>query len=518
MRFGSRFLLSTAFLACAATVARADVKKRWELTFDHERPEHYTYRTPLGKEKNFWYFVYTVTNNTPQACPLIVDVALHVDGRNWQQPGFYPVEENAIIAEADRMGGYSTGIQKELIEDFKKRRKYLNKSDQRAVGVLQPGESVHCRAIFEDKGYRYNDVEVMVSGLVDPVTFKAERPEGKSTAESKIHLRYENSVFRLTYAREGDQFYSFQRGLSLTKKDWVVVGVNPAVTKSDVAELVSALTNDDPLIRRVAQDLLARYTAAARKDVDLAKLLSDDPKDKVEALQNAKATLIALAKMKDWGANQMVLFANLKPQLIARIPEIPEEIKGLQRGGALTEDQIKSLTDQLKVVVTKARERKCPIPSYVESVLTRENPTSDVVYDWICGYEDKSIKDETGATKPILYPGVQQWETFIEDLVGQQQQGGFQFLVGIFDALIAEKPEDPSDPWVRDVAIAVLKDVATDERMTIDLAKEYDSKVSFAEQKPEVKDAIWRWREWWSRNRDESQWNSSTKSFEPRNK
>lgn len=506
MRFGSRFVLTSTVLACIAGVAGADVKKRWELTFDHERPEHYTYRSPLGVESNFWYFVYTVTNGTPQACPLIVDVALHVDGRNWQQPGFYPVEENAIIAEADRMGGYAVGIQKELIEDFKKRRKYLNKSDQRKVGVLQPGESVHCLAIFQDKGYRYNDVEVMVSGLVDPVTFKSERPEGKSTAESKIYLRYENSVFRLTYTRDGDQFYSFQRGLELKKHDWVVVGVNPAVTKTDIAELVSSLTNDDPLIRRVAQDLLIRYTAAARKDMDLAKLLSEDPKDKVEALKQAKATLSELAKMKGWKDNQPLLFSMLKDQLISRIPEIPAEIADLKRGAALNDDQIKSLTDQLKVVVTHARERKCPIPTYVESVMTRENPTSDVVYDWICGYEDKQMG--------IIYPGVQQWKEFIADVVGNQQQGQFNFIESMFDSL-----EDGSitDPWVRDVAISVLKDVATDERMTVDVTG-YDPKIAWSEQKPEVKDAILRWREWWSRNRDESYYNGATKSFEPKKK
>ena len=85
MRFGSRFLLSAALMASIAGSARADVKKRWELSFDHERPEHFTYRSPLGAAKNFWYLVYTVTNNTPQACPLNVDVSLHVDGRNWQQ-------------------------------------------------------------------------------------------------------------------------------------------------------------------------------------------------------------------------------------------------------------------------------------------------------------------------------------------------------------------------------------------------------------------------------------------------
>jgi hypothetical protein len=514
MRFGSRFLLSAAFVAIFAGVGQADVKKRWELTFDHERPEHYTFRSPLGDQKNYWYFVYTVTNNTVQACPLIVDVSLHVDGRNWQQPGFYPIEEQAIIAEADRMGGYSVGIQKELIEDFKKRRKYLNKGDQRKVGVLQPGEAVHCLAIFEDKGYRYNDVEVMVSGLVDPVTYKyADRGEGKQTSSSNIYLQYENSVFRLTYNRGGDQFYSFQRGLTLTKHDWVVVGINPAVTKTDIAGLVSAMTNDDPLIRRVAQDLLIRYTAAARKDMDLVKLLSEDPKDKVEAIKQAKATLSALSKMTTWGGNKALLFTSLKDNLISRIPDIGD-LKDVTRGGELSSDQIKDYTDKLKVIVTHAKENKCPIPTYVESVMTRENPTSDVVYDWICGYEDKSTKNEKGEVVPTLYPGVQQWKLFIEDIVSDQQQSNFNFIESMFDSL-----EDGSitDPWVRDVAISVLKDVATDERMTVDVTG-YDPKISFAEQKPDVKDAILRWREWWSRNRDESYWNGSTKSFEPKKK
>ncbi|MCE9581395.1 MAG: hypothetical protein K8T20_02645 [Planctomycetes bacterium] len=509
MRFGSRFLLSAAMLASVAGLARADVKKRWELTFDHERPEHFTYRSPMGEAKNFWYFVYTVTNKTPQACPLIVDVTLHVDGRNFQQGGFYPVEEAAMIAECDGLKGYAVGVQKDLIEDFKKRHKYLDKHDLRAIPVLQPEEAVHCIAIFEDKGYRYSNVEVMVSGLVDPVTYKFDdRKEGKSSSDSNIHLRYENSVFRLTYTREGDQFYSFQRGLTLAKHDWIVVGINPAVTKSDIGELVSAMTNDDPLVRRVAQDLLIRYTAAARVDMDLAKLLSDNPEDKKEALIKAKATLSALAKMTTWDSSHSALFINLQGQLLSRIPALPEEIANLKRGADLNSDQIKSLTDQLKVVVTHAKENKCPIPTYVESVMTRAEPTSDVVYDWICGYLDPSTK--------ILYHGVQQWKEFIMEVTDDktEEQKNFQFIEAMFNSL-----DDASitDPWVRDVAIAVLKDVATDERMSVDISA-YDPKKAFADQPVAVKDAIWRWREWWSRNRDESVWNPLTKSFEPKKK
>jgi len=154
MRLRTRLFLPIALFCVLAGVAGADVKKRWELDFKHDRPEHYTYTSPLGKASNFWYFTYTVTNNTPQVCPLIVDVALHVDKRNYQQPGFYPVEEAAIIAHADGLEGYSLGIQKEIIEDFKKRHKYLTKSDLRKVPVLQPGESVHCLAMFADKAYR----------------------------------------------------------------------------------------------------------------------------------------------------------------------------------------------------------------------------------------------------------------------------------------------------------------------------------------------------------------------------
>lgn len=506
MRLGSRMFLSAAMVAAIGGIARADVKKRWELDFTHQRPEHFTFRSPLGKETNYIYMVYTVTNNTPQVCPLIVDVALLVDGREWQQPGFYPVEEEQVIADADNLRGYSVGIQKELIQDFKKRHKYLNKSDMRAIGTLAPGETVHCLAIFRDMAFRYNTVEVMVSGLVDPVTYKWAHDPGKSTADSKIYLRYENRVFRLTYERTGDQFYSFERGWTLTKHDWIAVGVNPAVTKDDVAELVKGLTNDDPLIRRVAQDVLIRYTAAARKDMDLDKLLSNNPKDKVEALTNAKAILEALAKMKDWQGKRPVFFSSMKDRLIALIPPIDDEVASLKVGAALNDDQIKTLTEKVKIIVTKAKENKCPLPTYIEAALTREAPTSQNVYDWICGYTDPATK--------ILYPGIQQWKEFISDLCDQatEQQKNFDFVKSLFDSL-----DDPTwtDADMRDLAISVLKDVATDERMTVDVSA-FDPKKSWADQNVEVKDAILRWREWWSRNRDDSAWNPSTKSFEPK--
>jgi hypothetical protein len=502
MVFGKRIAAALAVLAVAG-VARADVKKRWELQFDHDRPEHYSYTSPMGKVKNFWYVTYTVTNGTTQACPLIVDVALRVDLKHYQQPGFWPLEEQTIIAHADRMEGYSIGIQKELIEDFKKRRKYLNASDQRKITVLQPGESVHCIALFEDKAYRYNTVELLVSGLKDPVTYKWDRKEGMSTPESDIHLKYENAVFRLTYTREGDQFKSFARGLTLAKHDWIVVGVNPAVTKEDFSGLVAALHHEDELVRRVALNLLTRYSAAARKDIDLAGLFSDNWEEKKEAWAKTKDLLKNLAEMSNIGGTNAAILTNLDAELKKRIPPIPDEIKSLARGGELSSDQIKDLTEKLKVVVRKAQENKCPIPSHVISVLDRTEPTSEIVYDWITGYKDPS----TG----ILYCGVQQWDQYLTELVAHGQFAAFNFVERLYENLNWKE----EDAWAREMAVSILKDIATDDRMTFD-AKAYDPKLTLDEQAPNVKDAILRWREWWSRNRDYSYWNTMTKSFEPK--
>ncbi|NUN50862.1 MAG: hypothetical protein HUU15_18805 [Candidatus Brocadiae bacterium] len=511
MGFRSRIVVPMALVAMCAGAAKADVKKRWELEFSHERPEHFTYRSPMGTQKNFIYLVYSVTNKTPQICPVIFDVALQVDKRNYQQAGFWPIEEQAMIAEADRMTGYSEGVRKEIIEDLKKRKKYLNGRDLRSLGAdkpgklptIAPGETIHCIAVFEDLAFRYNEVNVLVSGLADPVTYKSQHDPGKSTSDSNIHLRYVNSVYRISYTRTGDQFKSFQRGWTLSKKDWIEVGVNPAVTKDDIAGLVAALTNDDPLVRRVALDLLTRYTGAARKDIPWEDLFSDDPSRKVDALQAAKESLSALAQVDTWKQKSPALFAELGTELKRRIPEIPDAIKSLTKGGELNSDQIKELTDALKVVVTQAKENKCPLPSYVESALTRVEPTSEVVYDWICGYKD----DSTG----ILYYGVQQWEAFIDDIVGNNQQGAFTFVESLFESL----NEKTSDPYVRDIAIQILKDIATDERMTFD-ATAFDPKKPLMDQDAKVKDGILRWHEWWSRQRDVSYWNWTTKSFEPR--
>lgn len=493
----SRFALPAVLVALFAGVAGADQKKRWELDFKHERPEHYTYTSPMGATSNYWYFVYTVTNNTPQAVPLIVDVALHVDKRNYQESGFYPVEEMAIIAHADRMEGYNAGIQREMIEDFKKRRKYLNDADLRKISMLQPGESVHCLAMFKDMEYRYNDVEVLVSGLVDPVSYKWEREAGSFTSSSAIHLRYENKVFRLTYGREGDQFQSFRRGLELRKHDWIVVGVNPAVTKEDVGELVHALTHDDPLVRRIARDLLQRYTLAPRSDIDLRGLDTDA---KVAMLQGKKDVLIALASMQAINNAWPGVLTNVEGTLKERVPPIPDELKSIKLGDSLNSDQIKDACDKLKVVIVKAMENKCPTPGTSIAVLTRAEPTQENVIDWVCGYKDPS----TG----ILYHGIQQWEEFIADLCSKNQQGAFNFMESVFECMNSD------DPVVRDYAVSVLKDLATDDRMLFDTAA-FDPKKPVEEQDAAIRDGVWRWREWYSRNRDKSYWNPVTKSFEP---
>jgi hypothetical protein len=322
---------------------------------------------------------------------------------------------------------------------------------------------------------------------------------GDYTSKSPIHLRYENRVFRLTYSREGDQFRSFQRGLTLQKHDWIVVGVNPAVTKEDVAELTAALTNKDELVRRIALQLLARYTTAARKDIDL--LGEDVVANKIDPLTAAKEAIAALGGIEGLKAKSPALFSSMEAALAERIPPIDQALLDLKLGGAeLNSDEIKALADKLKVVIVKAQENKCPTPGNSVAVLTRETPSSQNIYDWVCGYLDPSTK--------ILYHGIQQWKEFIADVMSKDQQGGFNFVESLFESLKSD------DPTVRDVAISVLKDIITDDRMVFDV-KAFDASKGLDDQEAGVKDAVRRWHEWWSRNRDSCYWNPNTNSFEP---
>jgi hypothetical protein len=498
MLLRSRIALTAPIVLALAGIVGADQKKRWELDFSHERPEHYTYTSPLGKASTYWYFVYTVTNNTPQAVPLIVDVELRVDQKVYQHPGFYPVEEAQIIAHADKLEGYSLGIQKEIIEDHKKKRRFLNRADLRQIPVLQSGEKVHCIMMYEDQRHRYNDVEVLVSGLVDPVSYQVSREEGASYAKGPVHLKYENRVYRLTYHRHGDEFKSFARGLHLVRHDWIVVGINPAITKTDISELVAALNHDDQIVRKVALDLLRRYTIAGRPDVDLRGL---DQNGKAAKFLEMKAAIQALGGVTDVNKLAPGMFPALEAELVARIPPIPDELTNLKRGNELNSDEIKALSDALKVVITKAMENKCPTPGTSIGVMTRAEPTSEYIYDWVCGYTDPS----TG----ILYHGVQQWKEFLTDLMSNKQQGNFQFVEALFESI-----KEDADPAMKAISLQILKDICTDERMVFDVST-FDPAKKFDEQAPAVKDAIWRWREWWSRNRDTSYWDASTQSFEP---
>src|SRR5262245_12739766 len=62
-----------------ANLAQAQVHERWKLDYSHETPTLFTYRYPTGEFENFWYVIYTVTNNNERTVPLILDGTMSVE-------------------------------------------------------------------------------------------------------------------------------------------------------------------------------------------------------------------------------------------------------------------------------------------------------------------------------------------------------------------------------------------------------------------------------------------------------
>ena len=65
-------------LTAAAGAAEAQTRHRWSLEYEQEKPRIYTYRDPMGRLENYWYFTYTVRNGGPEVVPLILDHMMYV--------------------------------------------------------------------------------------------------------------------------------------------------------------------------------------------------------------------------------------------------------------------------------------------------------------------------------------------------------------------------------------------------------------------------------------------------------
>jgi hypothetical protein len=293
-------------------VAHAQPHDRWKLDYSQEKPTLFTYRYPSGELENFWYVVYTVTNNHPEkVIPLILDVTLYVETGRELQADLRKVDpdaaraasgdsskyeelkygtfisnivqaesvEHKIIEFHAKLGNRSPGIIRQSIEALKagdggakSPRYYLNAAEMRKQNSIQPGQKLTGLAIFRGVDPRAQVIEIQVSGLWDVLRIEAILGDTDEMEDFKLH--YENRVYKHTYWFPGDQFNRERDVLTLMRQpNWVTKSIGPVASKTTIETLVTTLLK----VLNFCEDLAkqgkdaAAMTAAIQEKFGLAE-------------------------------------------------------------------------------------------------------------------------------------------------------------------------------------------------------------------------------------------------------
>jgi hypothetical protein len=267
LALGLMALLATMFLS--GTDADAQVRYRWRLSFDNDKPERFVYENKLGKRKVYYWVMYTVHNPNPQRVPLMVDVMLHTDsGRDYHQDmikmdksynerGKYnsdvivpPDVEYDILIEYLKYGNKNRQMAIEQIEKFKKNDDlYLNAREMREKRVLDPGKKVTGIAIFEGVDENSDIIEVSAWGLVDPVRMA-------KVEETRIFYDYTIEVKRIVYGWPGDEYSRDRDPMMRLKKEWQIAEIGPVSDKETLELLIGNLASNDQALRHGAVHVL----------------------------------------------------------------------------------------------------------------------------------------------------------------------------------------------------------------------------------------------------------------------
>lgn len=239
--------------------ANADVRKRWSLDFEHDKPNTFTYRYKNGRSTNVWYMTYHVKNNSEMEAPLIFDLFARTDRGKMVHQGWYPHIVARIAQKLEGLGPLDSAALDAAIEKLNGDKKYLDMSKIRQKGVLAPGEEFWGIVLFEGVPWGWKQLEILVTSLTDAVRFK-EHKVGESEAESKIKYEYESRTLRIVYTGVGNQFYAQFDPIDFLKRDYVSISLGAIGDRKTLDLLVEALSLDDEIARRSANDLLEKLT------------------------------------------------------------------------------------------------------------------------------------------------------------------------------------------------------------------------------------------------------------------
>lgn len=275
--FVTAFAAAVALLTSVLDTA-AEVRQRWALDLDNQKPNTFTYRYKSGKATNVWYVVYTVKNTTEVEAPLVLDFFMRTDRGKVVHQGWYPHIVAQIVRRLEGLASEDLDAQ---VEKLQGEGKYLDMSKVRQKGTLAPGQEFTGIALFEGVPWGFKTLELLTTGLADPVRLK-EHKLGESEEEAKIKYEFENRVLRALYTHEGDEFYAQFDVIEFLKRDWITISLGAIGDRRTLDLLVEALSLDDEVARRSADDLLQKLTGQTTFGYDGSK----SPAENEEAIRN----------------------------------------------------------------------------------------------------------------------------------------------------------------------------------------------------------------------------------------
>lgn len=254
MRLAKAGALLTLGVFLLSGVASAEVKRRWRLDLECDKPDMITYEDAAGGRENFWFVTYRVTNPLDQEVPLGIDLTFRTEKDRFYHNGFFPAVEEQIIAKLEHLTGLSTGMRRERVKEMKAAGRYLDASDQRARKTIKPKETFLGLAVFSGVDRDLSTIDILVAGLMDPVKYRTDKP--KDEEDAKKRYAYENKVLKFSYKRANEREYVQFDPIEFVRKDWIVTVLGTVGDLDTIRILIDALENNDPTIRKAAIGLL----------------------------------------------------------------------------------------------------------------------------------------------------------------------------------------------------------------------------------------------------------------------
>ncbi len=182
--------LSVAAATAAPAPAEAQGRRNWELTVTGAKLGRVAVPSPLGHRSSYWFFVFTIENDTGADRPLPLFVRGFDDEERTFHEGIYPAAEKIV---EDRLQGERLTISERPKE-------------------IKDGEKLEMLAILGPVNPEADIVSVDVVGISEPVV----REKGREYHHPR--------AMRFTARRSGDEFLTGLDVVEAHSSRWVDLG------------------------------------------------------------------------------------------------------------------------------------------------------------------------------------------------------------------------------------------------------------------------------------------------------